>query len=164
MGPDGVIHDGLVVGVLFSSGGIGFAFQGGYEPSGESGASSSVTILLATAALSRSRAGGRSSPSTGNRRPESTIAGSVERLRTSWRAAATSWPSLTMHPVGIDVGKIEGITSYLLIHPDKILADGALSTFASIRSRCAALRHEGRARGWSAVLARCPPPPPRCFR
>ena len=38
----------------------------------------------------------------------------------------------TMHPVGIDVGKIEGITSYLLIHPDKILADGALSTFASI--------------------------------
>ena len=37
MGPDGVIHDGLVVGVLFSSGGIGFAFQGGYEPSGESG-------------------------------------------------------------------------------------------------------------------------------
>lgn len=37
-----------------------------------------------------------------------------------------------MHPVGIDAGKIEGITHYLLVHPDQILANGALSTFATI--------------------------------
>ena len=37
IGPDGPMNDGLVVGVVFSSGGIGFAFQGGYEPSGHNG-------------------------------------------------------------------------------------------------------------------------------
>src|SRR3546814_11446227 len=31
------MEDGIVVGVLFSSGGIGTAFQGGYEPTGVNG-------------------------------------------------------------------------------------------------------------------------------
>jgi hypothetical protein len=37
LGPDGIMRDGLVVGVLFPSGGVGYAFQGGYEPAGPSG-------------------------------------------------------------------------------------------------------------------------------
>ena len=38
----------------------------------------------------------------------------------------------TMYPLGIDAGKIEDVTHYVLIHPDQILEDGALSTFAEI--------------------------------
>ena len=42
IGPDGVLTDGLVVAVLFPSGGVSFAFQGGYEPSGRSGVATRI--------------------------------------------------------------------------------------------------------------------------
>lgn len=37
LGPDGPMTTGVVVGVLFPSGGVSFAFQGGFEPTGCSG-------------------------------------------------------------------------------------------------------------------------------
>ena len=133
MGPDGVIHDGLVVGVLFSSGGIGFAFQGGYEPSGESGIVTRIGndpdgdsgVVTQSCGRQIISIDGEPAAEVYNR----WIGGALEdKLESGGNILANT----TMHPVGIDVGKIEGITSYLLIHPDKILADGALSTFASI--------------------------------
>lgn len=116
---DGVLSDGLAIGVLFSSGGIGFAFQGGYEPSGESGVVTQsrgrriVTIDGAPAAEVYNRwTGGLLD----------------DKIGTGGNVLA----STTMHPVGMDVGKIEGITHYLLVHLDAVLEDGVLSTFATI--------------------------------
>ncbi|MGC4250127.1 MAG: FIST N-terminal domain-containing protein [Sphingobium sp.] len=133
MGPDGAISDGLVVGVLFSSGGIGFAFQGGYEPSGESGIVTRIGYdpVGESGVVTQSRGrqiisiDGEPAAAVYNR----WIGGSLDDKLAS---GGSILAETTMHPVGVDVGKIEGITSYLLIHPDKILADGVLSTFASI--------------------------------
>ncbi len=133
IGPDGVMRDGLVVGVFFSSGGIGFAFQGGYEPSGASGIVTRVGFDPAgdSGIVTQSRGrqiiaiDGEPAAAVYNR----WVGGALEeRLE----AGGSILTDTTMFPVGIDVGKIEGITHYLLIHPDQILSDGRLSTFAEI--------------------------------
>lgn len=133
MGPDGVLRDGLVVGVLFSSGGIGFAFQGGYEPSGESGIVTEIGYDPAGESGVVTQSSGRQIVSIDGAPAADVynrwIGGVLEdKLAEGGNILADT----TMHPVGVDVGKIEGITNYLLIHPDKILADGVLSTFAAI--------------------------------
>lgn len=133
MGPDGALRDGLVVGVLFSSGGIGFAFQGGYEPSGESGIVTRIGydpvgesgVVTQSCGRQIISIDGEPAAEVYNR----WIGGALEhKLGEGGNILADT----TMHPVGVNAGKIEGITNYLLIHPDKILADGVLSTFASI--------------------------------
>lgn len=111
MSNEGIIADGLVVGVLFSSGGIGFAFQGGYEPSGESGIVTRVEYEIA----------GES--------------GGVTQVRGRHIISIDGQPASEVYNRwigGFLDGKIEGITYDLLIHPDKMLNDGGLSTFASI--------------------------------
>jgi len=133
MGPDGALADGLVVGVLFSSGGIGFAFQGGYEPSGESGIVTRIGydpvgecgVVTQSCGRQIISIDGEPAAEVYNR----WIGGALgDKLDEGGSILADT----TMHPVGVDVGKIEGITNYLLVHPDRILADGVLSTFASI--------------------------------
>lgn len=133
IGPEGPLHDGLVVGVLFSSGGIGFAFQGGYEPSGASGIVTRVGFGpggesgIVTKACGREiiTIDGEPAAEVYNRWIDGAL---TDKLGTG----GTILTDTTMFPVGIDAGKIEGITNYLLIHPDQILAGGALSTFAQI--------------------------------
>lgn len=133
IGPEGVLRDGLVVGVLFSSGGIGFAFQGGYEPSGESGIVTRVGFGPAgdSGIVTQSR----------GRKIIAIDGEPAAEVYNRWVGGALSdklgeggniLKDTTMFPVGVDAGKIEGITNYLLIHPDRILPDGALSTFAEI--------------------------------
>lgn len=133
LGTDGVLTDGLVVGVLFSSGGIGFAFQGGYEPSGESG----IVTRIGYGAVGES---GVVTQSSGRRitsidgQPAAEVynrwIGGIldDRLRDGGNILADT----TMHPIGVGAGRIEGITHYLLIHPHEVLDDGSLSTFACI--------------------------------
>lgn len=133
LGPEGLTSDGLVVGVLFSSGGIGFAFQGGYEPSGASGIVTRVGFDPAgdSGVVTKSRGrqiiciDGEPAATVYNR----WLDGALDEKIASGGNILTD---TTMFPVGIDAGKIEGITNYLLIHPDRILADGALSTFAEV--------------------------------
>ncbi len=129
LGPDGALRDGLAVGVLFSSGGIGYAFQGGYEPGGESGI---VTAVESGAASPGERAGRRILTIDGEPAADvydRWIGGVLHEKR---QAGGNVLADTTMYPLGMDVGKIEGISQYLLVHPDKILADGSLSTFASV--------------------------------
>lgn len=133
LGPDGPMDDGLVVSVLFSSGGIGFAFQGGYEPSGNSG-------IVTRVGYDRSGESGVATKVSGRQilfidgEPAADVynrwIGGVlsEKLDTGGSILMDT----TMYPFGIDAGKIEGVTHYLLIHPDRILGDRALSTFACI--------------------------------
>jgi len=129
----GVMTDGLVVGVLFSSGGIGFMFQGGYEPSGESGIVTRVVYGSAGGSGIVTQSCGRQIVSIDGR-PAAEVynewLGGV--LAEKVEAGGNILVDTTMHPLGVDAGKIEGITHYLLVHPDKILENGVLSTFASI--------------------------------
>ena len=133
LGPQGPLDDGLVIAVLFPSGGIGFAFQGGYEPSGANGV---VTRISADPALdsgvvteSSGRAilaiDGEPAAEVYNR----WIGGFLEgRLAGGGNILAET----TMFPLGVDTGKVEDVSHYLLIHPERILGNGGLSTFASI--------------------------------
>ena len=133
LGPEGPMDDGLVVAVLFSSGGIGVSFQGGYEPSGNSG-------IVTRVGHDRPGESGLATKPSGRQilaiddEPAAEVynrwmgGGLSEKLD----KAGSILVDTTMHPLGIDVGKIEGVTHYLLIHPDKILDDRALSTFACI--------------------------------
>lgn len=133
IGPDGVMRDGLVVGVLFSSAGIGFAFQGGYEPSGESGIVTRVGY----------GPDGESGVVTqSGRREIVAIDGEpAAEVYNRWVGGILSdklaeggniLKDTTMFPVGVDAGEVEGITNYLLVHLDRILPNGVLSTFADI--------------------------------
>ncbi|WP_426664875.1 FIST signal transduction protein [Rhodanobacter caeni] len=133
LGPDGPMSDGLVVAVLFSSRGIGFAFQGGYEPSGHSGIVTRVGYDRSGESGVATRVRGRQILTIDNEPAAEVynrwIGGDLaEKLD----AGGSILANTTMYPLGIDAGKIEGVTYYLLIHPDKILDGRALSTFACI--------------------------------
>jgi hypothetical protein len=133
LGPDGPMRNGLVVGVLFSSGGIGFAFQGGYEPTGPSGIVTRVGYDpsgqsgVVTKACGREvlEIEGEPAAEVYNR----WIGGALSAKMDQGGSILTD---TTMYPLGIDVGRIEDLTHYLLIHPDQITAGSGLSTFASI--------------------------------
>jgi hypothetical protein len=128
-GPEGPISGGLVVGVLFSSGGIGFAFQGGYEPSGESGIVTRVGSSQREESEKRGREiisiDGEPAAEVYNRWTGGVL---TEKLETGGNILGDT----SMFPVAIDAGETESITNYLLIHPDRILPGGTLSTFAEI--------------------------------
>ncbi|MCB1675697.1 MAG: FIST C-terminal domain-containing protein [Halioglobus sp.] len=133
LGPDGPMTDGLVVAVLFSSGGIGFAFQGGYEPTGASGVVTGVIHdppadgeHIARVSGRRIRAiDGEPAAEVYNRWIGGVL---TEKLDTGGSILADT----TMYPLGIDTGKVDGVTHYLLVHPEAIVQDRALSTFAAV--------------------------------
>lgn len=133
MGPDGPITDGLVVGVLFSSGGIGYSFQGGYEPTGDSGIVTGVTRETIDTdecgAPARSRnivsIDGAPAADVYNR----WIGGKLSERLVDGGSILTD---TTMHPLGIGCGELDDVEQYLLVHPSTILHDGVLSTFAEI--------------------------------
>lgn len=137
LGPDGPMDNGLVVGVLFSSGGISCAFQGGYEPAGPCGRVTGVS-RHGSAAASDVPAG-HASRSTG-RCIQSIDHQPAAEIYNRWNGGLVGdklqggniLVETSMYPLGIDIGKIGDVTHYLIVHPDRILADGALSTFADI--------------------------------
>jgi hypothetical protein len=132
LGPDGVLADGVVVGALFPSGGIGYAYQGGYEPAGPSGLVTRVAFDkngesgIATKTRGRQIVAIDGAPAAqvydqwiGNRLGEKLAGGNI-LLDT------------TMHPLAVDAGTVGGVPHYLLIHPEAVAADGAISTFAAV--------------------------------
>ena len=141
LGPRGPMADGLVVAVFFPSGGLGVAFQGGYEPTGHTG------IVTAVACEHEEPEGQDQATSGGDDRPMSgrrilTIDNEPAALvYDRWLGGALAsrlaaggniLAETTMDPLGVDAGSIEGVHQYLLIHPEQVLADGSLSTFAAI--------------------------------
>lgn len=132
-GPQGHLTDSIVVAALFSSGGIGFAFQGGYEPAGASGV---VTKVAYTAN------GGSGIVTQARGREVISIDGlPAAEVYNRWVGGFLSEKVATggnilfetsMHPLGIDAGKIEDVTQYLVVHPEQIKQNGAITTFAEI--------------------------------
>ncbi len=134
MGPDGPLRNGLVVGVVFSSGGIGFAFQGGYEPHGPCGVVTRVGFDVTGDTSVVTKGSGRKILSIDNEPAAEVynrwLGGSLtDKLG---KGGASILTDTTMYPLGLDAGKIEGVTHYRLVHPDRILENDALSTFAAI--------------------------------
>ncbi|MCL2635830.1 MAG: FIST C-terminal domain-containing protein [Betaproteobacteria bacterium] len=118
LGPEGPMTNGVAVGALFSSGGISFAFQGGYEPTGTSGIVTRVsgrTILTID---------GEPAATVYNRWSGGKIGHKL--------AGGNILMETTMSPLGIEVGRIGDVTHFLVIHPEQILENGAMSTFANI--------------------------------
>jgi hypothetical protein len=119
LGPNGIMTDGLVVGVLSTSSGIACSFQGGYEPTGASGI---VT-----------KARGRQILEIDGVPAAQVYNGWIGNILDGKLAdGGNILLDTTMWPLATDAGQIDGVPNFLLIHPDAIMADGSLSTFASV--------------------------------
>ena len=133
LGPDGPMREGLVVAVLFPSGGIGYAFQGGYEPTGPSGIVTRVafdpTGDAGVVTKSRNRRileiDGEPAAEVYNRWIGGHLTGRLD-------VQGSILGDTTMTPLAVDAGSADGVKHYLLIHPDGIVEGRGLSTFAAI--------------------------------
>lgn len=127
MGPAGPMRDGLVVAVLFPSGGVGIGFQGGYEPTGERGV---VTALGDDAGRGSGRniltIDGEAAAHVYDRWLGGTLPREAMDHGGPILAATTSTP------IAVSAGSVEGVTYYRLIHPESITPEKGLATFAEV--------------------------------
>ncbi len=147
LGPDGPLIEGLAVGVLFSSGGIGFAFQGGYEPTGPSGVITRIgydaTGVSGIATRTQGRhivqIDGRPAAEVYNEWTGGALAG---RMPEGGNILADT----TLCPIGLDSEPSGEVPHYLLVHPAEITPERGLKTFATVAegSRIYAMRGERR--------------------
>ena len=122
-----VLTNGVAVGVFFPSGEIGFSFQGGYEPTGQKG-------------VIETGAGNGSDPA----RLIAQIDGqSAARLYNDWTDGAIAAPlatggsvlaETTMYPLGVEMGLVNGVQQYKLVHPETVTDGGALTLFANLEN------------------------------
>lgn len=134
LGPDGVRSDGLVVGVLFPSAPLGYAFQGGYEPAGPSGVVTGIGytpagdsgVVTASAGREILSIDGEPAAVVYNR----WLGGRLDALLDG---GGTILADTTMLPIATDAGRIDGVTHYLLIHPEAVGAGGTLRTFCNLQ-------------------------------
>lgn len=115
--------DRIVIAVLFPSTGVSFAFQGGYEPTECSG------VVTATKGGKTSRSileiDGKPAAQIYNSWTNNSIASQLEN-------GGNILADTTMMPLGIETDEIEGISQYLLIHPEAVEPDGTLLTFGNV--------------------------------
>ena len=129
MHTDGVLEDGIVVAVLFPSGGVSYGFQGGYEPAGQTG----IVTAVAADAHGRENTSGRRILAIDGR-PAAEVynnwigGGLSDRIGTGGSVLIDT----TMAPLGVEIGRIRDVPQYRLIHPESISPDGALNTFAAV--------------------------------
>lgn len=134
LGPSGAITNGLVVAVMFPTSPIGFAFQGGYEPSGPQG---TVT------GIGYHNVGESGVVTDGAGRDVLTIDGApAAEVYNRWANNSISsklnggsiLAETTMYPIAINTGDIDGVGQYLLIHPEAVLPQGGLRTFRELET------------------------------
>ena len=147
IGPDGPLADGLAVGVLFSSGGIGFAFQGGYEPTGASGIVTRIGFDPSGPSGIATRTEGRHILAIDGRPAAEVynewIDGSLDALIP---AGGSILADTTLCPIAVDTGGEAEVNHYLLVHPAEITAEQGLTTFATVAegTRLFAMRGQRR--------------------
>ncbi|MEP6621321.1 MAG: FIST N-terminal domain-containing protein [bacterium] len=134
LGPDGPLRDGLSIAVLFPSRAIDCAFQGGYEPSGPSGIVTGIGYEVhgesgvVTAASGREILSIDDAPASSvyNRWIGGRVSGKLEE-------GGTILAETTMCPLAVDAGSVDGVTCFLLVHPESVRAGGALTTFRELQ-------------------------------
>jgi hypothetical protein len=132
LGPDGIHTNGLVVGALFPSGGIGYAFQGGYEPAGPSGLVTRVAFDQEGVSGIATKTRGRQIMAIDGVPAAQVYDQWIGNLLGEKLAGGNILLDTTMHPLAVDAGRVAGVPHYLLIHPEAVGANGSLSTFAAI--------------------------------
>lgn len=143
VGPAGMTSDGLVVGVLFPSTPIGFAFQGGYEPAGPSGVVTGIGYRRADGDGVVTETSGRRVVSIDGRPAAEVYNRWIDgRLDDKLASGGTILTDTTLCPIATDAVYADGVATYLLIHPESIAADGSLTTFREVEvgSRVYAMR------------------------
>jgi len=119
--PAGVFKNGIVIAVMFPSGGVGYSYQGGYEPAGPSG-----VVTRTGSGRKILEIDGAPAAVVYNQWTDGLIAGKLE-------SGGNILADTTMHPLAVDAGQIDGVAHYLLIHPDSVAEDFALTTFADVQ-------------------------------
>lgn len=121
LGPAGPMANGLVVAVMFPSSRVGIAFQGGYEPTGLSGI---VTGL---------GEGSREIHTIDGKPAADVYDGWIgNRIASKLESGGNILADTTLFPLAVDAGRVDGVTNYLLIHPDSVASNRALTTFRDV--------------------------------
>lgn len=135
LGPDGPLTGGLVVGVLFSSGGIATAFQGGYEPTGAHGVVTELGYGPGDSGVVTAGSGRHVAEIDGE--PAAQVydrwTGGAVLPRDVLRDGGNVLAATTMQPLAVGAGHIDEVTHFRLIHPDAVTPDGGLTTFARVQ-------------------------------
>lgn len=134
LGPNGPLQNGLSVAVLFPSSAIDCAFQGGYEPAGPSGiitgmgfeASADSGVVTATSGREILTIDGAPASSVYDRWIGGLLSSKLEE-------GGTILAETTMYPLAIDAGNVDGVTCFLLVHPESVQVGGGLRTFCELK-------------------------------
>jgi hypothetical protein len=134
LGPQGPLQDGLVVAVLFPSTPLGFAFQGGYEPAGPTGIVTGIGlepagdsgIVTGTAGREILSIDDEPAAQVYNRWTGGSIAAQMAR-------GGNVLAATTMCPLATDAGRVDGVSHFLLVHPEAVTDQGALRTFCDLQ-------------------------------
>jgi hypothetical protein len=130
---DGVLTNGIAVAALFPSGGIGYAFQGGYEPAGPSGIVTRIGFTSTGDSGVVTACQGRQLVSIDDLPASKVYDGWIgHRLGSVLETGGNILKDTAMYPLAVNAGQVDGVSRYLLIHPESIQANGALSVFADI--------------------------------
>lgn len=112
----------VLVAVLFPSGTLGYAFQSGYD------ATEAVGTVTARDGRKLISIDGEPAAAWYHRHTQS-------QLLESPFVEANVLGATTLAPLGREVGEVHGVPTFLLVHPERVHADGALSTFALVAER-----------------------------
>jgi hypothetical protein len=125
--------NGLAVAVLFPSAPLAFAFQGGYEPAGPTGVVTGLGFRPgADSGVVTATAGREIQSIDGLPAAEVYDRWTGHRIASKLETGGSILADTTMCPLAIDVGRVDGVTNYLLIHPDAISASRTLTTFRNV--------------------------------
>lgn len=144
-GPEGVLRDSLVVAVLFPSGALRYAFQGGYEPAGPSGVVTGIGFHPEGHCGTVTAIRGRELLSIDGQPAAEVynhwLGGSIDA---ELEAGGAILDKTTLRPLATEVGQINGLHHFLLVHPESVTPQGALRTFCDLQvgDRIYAMRGE----------------------
>lgn len=121
IGPESVQNDGICVAVFFPSGEFGVSFQGGYEPTGHYG----KVELAQDDPRSIAAIDGMPAAKAYNQWTDGLVDDQME--------GGNILAETTKFPLGVEIGKADGVQQYQLVHPERVTESGAMTTFANLR-------------------------------
>jgi len=119
--------NGLAIAVLFPSGEVSTAFQGGFEPAGPNG----IVTRVVPDRFGKNR-GHEVAEIDG--RPAALVYDEWSNNMLGEKAATGGnvFEETSAHPFGVEAGDIDGVTNFILVHPVKATPEGGMITFAAI--------------------------------